>query len=94
VPKINSDKIRICVDLKKIINPVLDCDHCVLPIPEDIFACLSGKSCFSVIDLKGAYQQLNVSDKSKELLVSPVIDMKGILAVDQFAFGNYYCHVI
>ncbi|KAF2890030.1 hypothetical protein ILUMI_16143, partial [Ignelater luminosus] len=54
--------------LKKTLNRVLDSDHCVLPLPEDIFACLSGNEYFTVIDLKGAYQQLQISKMSRELL--------------------------
>ena len=54
---------------KKTLNQALDSDHCVLPIPEDIFACLSGHKYFTVIDLKGAYQQLKASPKSQEMLV-------------------------
>lgn len=39
-----------------------------VPVPEDIFSNLSGHKYFTVIDLKGAYQQLDISEKSKETL--------------------------
>lgn len=50
VPKKSSDEIRICVDFKKTLNTVIDADQCILPVPEDIFACLGGQKFFSVID--------------------------------------------
>lgn len=55
VPRKNTGEFRPCVDFKKTLNRVLDGDHCVLLLPEDIFAILSGGKCFTVIDLKGAY---------------------------------------
>lgn len=57
------------MDFKKTLNQTLDLDHCVLPLPEDIFACLSGQEYFCVIYLKSAYQQLKVSEMSHKLLV-------------------------
>lgn len=68
VPKKNSE-IRICIDFKKTLNQVLNTDHYVLPLPEEIYSSLSGQNLFTVIDLKGAYQQLRVGEKSQELLV-------------------------
>lgn len=38
VPKKNCTDIRICVDFKKTLNSVIDSDHCVLPLPEDVLA--------------------------------------------------------
>lgn len=55
VSKKCSNEIRICVDFKRTINKVLDADHCSLPLPQDIFACLSGHQYFCVLGLKGAY---------------------------------------
>nr|CAI5845225.1 unnamed protein product [Callosobruchus analis] len=48
VPKRNSNDIRICVDFKKSVNKVIDSEHCVLPLPDDIFASLSGSKFFTV----------------------------------------------
>ncbi|XP_031346519.1 uncharacterized protein K02A2.6-like [Photinus pyralis] len=67
VPKKNASEIRICVDFKKTLNLAIDSDHCFLPLPSDIFATLSGSEFYCVIDLKGAYQQLQISESSKEL---------------------------
>ncbi|XP_072392532.1 uncharacterized protein [Diabrotica undecimpunctata] len=52
VPKKLSEELRICVDFKKTLNKVLDSDHCALPLPENIFACLSRHKYFTVLDLK------------------------------------------
>ncbi|KAF2890239.1 hypothetical protein ILUMI_15934, partial [Ignelater luminosus] len=68
VPKKNPDELRICVDFKKTLNRVLDSDHCVLPLPEDIFACLSGNEYFTVIDLKADCEK--AFKESKQLLSS------------------------
>lgn len=57
VPKKNSNEIRISVDFKKTLNKVIESDHCVLPLPSDIFQSLSSNKFFTVIDLQGAYQQ-------------------------------------
>lgn len=66
VPKKNCNDVRVCVDFKKTLNTVIDSDHCVLPLPEDIYANLNGSRYFTVIDLKGAYQQLEIGENSKE----------------------------
>lgn len=68
VPKKDNKEVRICVDFKRTLNPNLETSCCSLPIPADIYASLSGSKVFTVIDLKGAYQQLEVDDSSKELL--------------------------
>lgn len=52
---------------KKTVNKAIDSDHCVLPLPSDIFASLSGSKYFTALDLQGAYQQLQISELSKEL---------------------------
>ncbi|KAF2888333.1 hypothetical protein ILUMI_17840 [Ignelater luminosus] len=85
VPKKNSDELRICVDFKKTLNRVLDSDHCVLPLPEDIFACLSGNEYFTVIDLKGAYQQLQISKMSRELLT--INTHVGLFTYNRLTYG-------
>lgn len=84
-PKENTSNIRICVDFKKTLNPVLDAEHCVLPLPEDIFACLNRNKYFTIIDLKGAYQQLEVSEKSQQLLV--INTHLGLFAYTRLTYG-------
>ena len=85
VPKPNGD-IRLCLDCSKTINKSVVTDHYPLPKKEDIFASLSGFSnCFCVIDLKGAYQQLSVSEMSKQFLTMNTL--KGLFQYTKLPFG-------
>lgn len=83
--KKNSSEIRICVDFKKTLNKVIDGDHCVLPHPDDIFAKIGDSSCFTVLDLKGAYQQLELSESSKELCT--INTHLGLFRFNRLTFG-------
>ncbi|KAB0794064.1 hypothetical protein PPYR_13684 [Photinus pyralis] len=85
VPKKEKGEIRICVDFKKTVNRVINCDHCRLPTPEDIFASLGGSRYFSIIDLKGAYQQLEVDPQSSPLLT--INTHKGLFRFKRLTYG-------
>lgn len=61
-------KIRLCVDYKVTLNKMLDTEHYPLPLPEDIFAELSGAKVFCVLDLSGAYQQLLLDESSRQYM--------------------------
>lgn len=67
VPKKAGD-VRICVDFRGTVNQVLVPEQYPLPTMEDIFATLSGKQVFTVLDLTGAYSQLKVNEKCQEML--------------------------
>ncbi len=67
VPKANKE-LRICVDFKKTINKTVLMDHYPIPRIDDIFASMANCTYFCVLDLSGAYQQLVVSDESRELI--------------------------
>lgn len=60
VPKKDGD-VRICSDFRSTINKVLNIDQYPLPKPDDIVI-------FTVLDLSGAYQQLEVSPGHQKLL--------------------------
>lgn len=68
VPKKNANEIRLCVDFKRTVNTVIESSHCVLPCPQDMFSKLNNQEYFTVLDLKGAYQQLQVSESSRKFL--------------------------
>ncbi|XP_011872492.1 PREDICTED: uncharacterized protein K02A2.6-like, partial [Vollenhovia emeryi] len=85
VPKKNNSDIRICVDFKKTLNRVIDRDHCVLPLPEDIFACLGGSKFFSVIDLQGAYHQLQIGNDTRELFT--INTHMGLFRYNRLTYG-------
>lgn len=67
VEKPNND-IRICSDCKVTINKYLVKDHYPLPQIEDILANLAGSKFFCVLDLKDAFQQIEVAESSQEYL--------------------------
>lgn len=62
--------IRICVDCKRTLNRFIEIEHYPLPVIEDILADLSDSKIFCVLDLTGAYQQINVTKRSQELLTT------------------------
>lgn len=63
-----NDEIRICGDCKVTINKYLLKDHYPMPQIEDILANLAGSKFFCVLDLKEAFQQIEVSESSQEYL--------------------------
>ncbi|XP_062541354.1 uncharacterized protein K02A2.6-like [Armigeres subalbatus] len=67
VPKANGS-LRLCIDCKVTINPYLRSEYYPLPRIDDIFAKLGNSKFFCVIDLRGAYQQLKVSENSQQFL--------------------------
>ncbi|XP_054277232.1 uncharacterized protein K02A2.6-like [Macrosteles quadrilineatus] len=62
-------KVRICWDFKCTINPFISSVQHPLPRFEDIMMQLQDGNEFTVLDLKGAYLQLEVAESSRDLLV-------------------------
>ncbi|XP_055634237.1 uncharacterized protein K02A2.6-like [Toxorhynchites rutilus septentrionalis] len=60
--------VRICADFSTGLNTVLEPNQYPLPLPEDIFAKMSGCRVFSHIDLSDAYLQVEVDPESQPLL--------------------------
>ena len=60
--------MRICVDYKVTINPVLELDRYPLPTPEDLFATVSGTKYFCKLDLSHVYQQVELEPESRKLV--------------------------
>ncbi len=84
VPK--SDKsIRICGDYKVTINPSLESRVYPMPTAEDLFSKLAGSKIFTKLDLSSAYQQLELSENSKPLLV--INTHKGLYEYQHLSFG-------
>ncbi|KAJ8049344.1 hypothetical protein HOLleu_02051 [Holothuria leucospilota] len=84
VPK-TDDTTRICGDYKLTVNKVVEGDAYPLPTAEGIFATLPGGRVFSKIDLTNAYQQLELTERSKELLT--VNTHKGLYQYQRLPFG-------
>ena len=59
--------IRVCGDYKVTVNQSVKEDPYQLPNPENLFATLAGGKVFSKLDLSNAYQQLELTESSKEL---------------------------
>lgn len=77
--------VRLCADCKVTINKFLVKDHYPLPQIEDIFASLSGAKIFCVLDLRDAFQQIEVAESSQELLT--VNTHLGLFRYRRLVFG-------
>ena len=84
VPKPDG-QIRLCLDYSVTINKCILTEHYPLPQIEDIFASLSGQcNLFCVVELKGADQQLLVSEQSRQYLT--MNNMKGLYQYTRLPF--------
>ena len=84
VPK-KDGGVRICGDYKPTVNTQIEIAHHPLPTVELITSKLSGNTVFSKIDLKTAFQQLELDEVSKELCT--VNTNKGPFKVNRLPFG-------
>lgn len=85
VAKANKTDIRVCMDGSKTVNPVIETHHYPLPLIDELISCKAGAKKFALLDLKGAYQQLVVSERSKKLLT--VNTHLGLFAYRRLPFG-------
>ncbi|XP_064459047.1 uncharacterized protein K02A2.6-like [Ornithodoros turicata] len=77
--------VRICGDFKSTINQHLVVDQYPLPLVEDIFAKLSGGQIYTKIDLRQAFLQMEVDEKSKHLLT--IHTEKGLFRYNRMVFA-------
>ena len=84
VHKPNGD-IRICSDYKATVNPKICSDSYPLPSTETAFCELANMSYFAKIDLRNAYNQIQIDEKSREILTinTPI----GLLRWTRLPFG-------
>lgn len=85
VPKNGGNGVRLCGDYRVTVNPAITVAHYPLPLPEDVFASLSGGTTFTVLDLSKAYLQLEVDESSRELLT--VNTTLGLFRMNRLPFG-------
>ena len=86
VPVNKSDgSIRICGDYKTTINPRAKCVNYPVPKTEDLLATLNGGQKFTKLDLKQAYMQLALNERSQEFLT--VNTHKGLFRPSRLMFG-------
>ena len=82
-----SGPIRICGDYKQTVNTMAPCDNYPLPNTSEQLATLAGGEHFTKIDLKQAYQQVELDESSRELLT--VNTHKGLVAIwSPFSYWN------
>lgn len=60
--------LRLCIDPKPL-NQYIRREHFLIPTANDILSRLTGKTIFSVIDMKEGFYQLELDDKSADLCV-------------------------
>ena len=84
VPK-GDNSVRICGDYKVTVNPQLEVDQYPLPKIQDIFASLAGGQKFTKIDLRQAYNQLEMNENSKSYLT--INTHKGLYSYNRLVFG-------
>ena len=82
----------MCGDFKVSLNPVILAEQYLLPRIEDIFATLAGGKHFSKLDLRQAYQQMEVTEESKNFLT--INTHKGLFQYNRLVFGNTSCPAI
>jgi Zinc knuckle len=58
--------IRVCVDFSVTINKQIKTEHYPLPVIDEVLANLGGSKYFCVLDMKGAYTQLEVMPECQE----------------------------
>ena len=87
VPVWKSDKlsVRICGDFRLTVNPVSKLDNYPIPKVEDLFTKLQGGKSFTKLDMRQAYQQLELADESKKYVV--ISSHKGLFQYTRLPFG-------
>ena len=85
VLKKDKSSIRICGNFRLTVNPVSKLDSYPIPRAEDIFATLGKGRLFTKIDLRHAYQQLLLDNKSKDYLV--INTQKRLFRYTRLPFG-------
>ena len=86
VPVLKQDgSVRICGDYKVTVNQAAKTDSFPLPRIDDLFASLAGGQAFSKLDLAHAYQQLELDEESKRLVV--INTQKGLFRYNRLPFG-------
>lgn len=84
VPK-PGNQVRICGDYKVTVNPYLKVNQYPIPTPEELFHKLNGGQKFSKVDLKDAYMQLPLDEKSRKMCV--IITPQGLFEPQRLQFG-------
>ena len=79
--------IRICGDYTVTVTPRGDVDQYPLPTAADIFSTLAGGVKFTKLDLAHAYNQLELDDASKQMLMLTINTHKGPYQPNRLSYG-------
>lgn len=86
VPVVKQDgRVRLCGDFKITINPATVSENYPIPRIEELFAKLSEGAKFTKLDLKDAYQQVQLDAQSQELVT--INTLKGLFQFTRLPFG-------
>ena len=87
VPIVREDgSVRICGDYKMTVNKVSKLDNYPIPCKsEDVHVTLNGNQQFTKLDMSQAYQQLMLSEESKQF--TTINTHKGLFQYNRLPFG-------
>ncbi|XP_055526919.1 uncharacterized protein K02A2.6-like [Wyeomyia smithii] len=80
----DNGEIRLCVDMRRANQAVLRETH-QLPIIEELFGRINGAVRFSKLDIRVAYHQVEISERSRE--ITTFIAKQGLLRNKRLMFG-------
>ena len=83
--KKDDGSVRVCGDFKLTANQATEYQEYPVPKTEDLFATLNGGEKFTKLDLKQAYQQLVLSEDSRQVLT--INTHRGLLRPTRMQFG-------
>ena len=78
--------VRLCGDYKITVNRCIYTDQHPIPTPDEVLAKIAGGQKFTKIDLKCAYQQMQLDDKSQELVT--INTSRGLYRYTRLPFGT------
>ena len=84
IPK-GDGKVRLCGDYKVTVNQAIHTDEYPMATPEEVFSKMAGGDKFTKIDLKCAYQQMLLDEKSQELVT--IATLRGLFRYTRLPFG-------
>ena len=86
VPVLKQDRsVQICGDYKVTVNRAAKTDSFPLPRIDDLFASLTGEQTFSKLNLANAYQQFELDEESKKLVV--INTQRGLFRYNRLPLG-------
>jgi transposase InsO family protein len=77
--------VRICADYSATVAKAINTESYPLPRPADMFAKLADARVFSTLDLRGAFEQIQLDDDSKDLLT--IATSRGLLRPNRLPYG-------